>query len=395
MYEFSVETDDGLIGQSSSTKNYYEYFFLNDIITAFDDQGKMPTRNEDLILYEYIFFESSNIKTQIRSYLKLTDVLASLGGLLKVYIVVFNFVFHKIYRRIMYEQVISQLFNFEKVSINSMGKKRKAFANSNGKLQGVVQGTFPNLDILKNEQKTDSNNSKTKNMQEKELKIFKETEKGDLVSDKVSELGNTTTKPFNKWAIFKNNNFLQKINTGNEIYYKDKNSSIKKLESKFDFKSEISNKYKISSSAVSAHFSKNKIRNSRRSKKIFSLTDHMILSFLPCCNKCSSKLQLVDEQFRKLIQYMYKYIDVLQIMKQFHELQLLKFVLFNKKQLAIFQNIGMPEYPFNKNKVSRVNDFHIFRLDFKEQKTKAKEFFMESSLNESKIDKRLKKLYLG
>lgn len=170
-------------------------------------------------------------------------------------------------------------------------------------------------------------------MHEKELKIFIETEKGDLVSDKVSELGNTTTKPFNKWAIFKNNNFLQKINTGNEIYSKDKNSSIKKLESKFDFKSEISNKSQISSSAVSAHFSKNKIRNSRRSKKIFSLTDHMILSFLPCCNKCSSKLQLVDEQFRKLIQYLYKYIDVLQIMKQFHELQLLKFVLFHKKQL--------------------------------------------------------------
>lgn len=83
------------------------------------------------------------------------------------------------------------------------------------------------------------------------------------------------------------------------------------------------------------------------------------------------------------------------MIKQFHELQLLKFVLFNKKQLAIFQNIGMPEDPFNKNKVSRVNDFHIFQLDFKEQKTKAKEFFMESSLNGTKIDKRLKKLYLG
>jgi hypothetical protein len=394
MYEFNVQTDDGLIGQSTSIKSYYEYTFLNDIITAFDNNGNIPTRNEDLILYEYTFFESSNIKTQIRSYLKLTDVLASLGGLLKVYIIVFNFVFHKIYERIMYEQVITRLFNFEKVSINSQPKKRRAIANTNGKLPGVAPGTFPILDKIKNEPKIENNSSKIKDKQEKEIKIFKESEPADLVSDKVSELGNTTTKPFKKIAFFKNNFFLQKLNS--DVFSKDKNSSnLKKLDTKIDNKSEYDNKSQISSSAVTAFFSKKKIRNSKMSKKIFSLTDHMILSFLPCCNKCSSKLQQVDEQFRKLIQYMYRYIDVLQMMKQFHELQLIKFVLFNKKQLAIFQNIGMPEDPFNKNKVSRVNDFHFFQQDFKEQKNKAKEFFLESSLNESKIDKRLKKLYLG
>lgn len=77
----------------------------------------------------------------------------------------------------MYEQVISQLFNFEKVSINSMGKKRKAFANSNGKLQGVVQGTFPNLDILKNEQKPTAITVKQKTCKKKNLKFLKKQKK--------------------------------------------------------------------------------------------------------------------------------------------------------------------------------------------------------------------------
>ena len=83
-------------------------------------------------------------------------------------------------------------------------------------------------------------------------------------------------------------------------------------------------------------------------------------------------------------------------MRQFHELQLIKFVLFNKKQLAIFENIGMPEDPFSKNKISKINDLNYFQQNAKEQKVKAKEFFSGiNNLNESKISKRLKKLYLN
>jgi hypothetical protein len=94
---------------------------------------------------------------------------------------------------------------------------------------------------------------------------------------------------------------------------------------------------------------------------------------------------------------MNNYIDVLQMMRQFHELERMKFVLFNKKQLAIFQNIGIPEDPFNKKNYIRLNNFYDFQYDNKAQKKKAKEFFTKDrkNTNDSKLTTRLKKLYLN
>jgi hypothetical protein len=407
MYEFIVETDNGLIGQSKYSESFYEYYFLNDIITAFDNEGNIPTHGSKLLLYEYTFFESSTVKTQIRSYLKLTDVLASLGGLLKCYYIVFNFFFHKIYERIMYEQVITQLFNFEKVSHTLETRKRKGFSSTGSKLHGGVSGVSgtviskPGINVTI----TEKNEIENKTDNDLKYKGEKETEQNKLETDKVSELGNATGnatgKPFKRFTIF-NNNFLQRAdgnseNSSNLPNPRCASSVLKKINSKIENKTDLDNKSDMfSSGAMSAFFSKKKMRQARRNKKIFSLTDHIILSFLPCCNMCSSKLREVDEQFKKLIQYMYKYIDVLQMMRQFHELQLLKFVLFNKKQLAIFENIGMPEDPFSKNKFSKINELNYFQQNAKEQKVKAKEFFSgDNGLNDSKISKRLKKLYLN
>ncbi len=365
MYEFRIDTDEGLIGQSSSQKSHYEYTFLNDIISAFDDKGQMPTDFRDYILFEYSFFESPTIKTQIRSYLKLTDVLASLGGIFKCYLVVFNFLFHQVYQRIMYEQVITQLFNFEKV------KKHN----------------------LKDKDRKNTISSQIKKLDEKEIATFKTPQ--DMNTEKNDDKSN---KPLTtKKSVFSNNFILNKENdaismASNNIISpsmmtKKLNTNVNKGASRTE---------KNMTSIVSAYFSKKKIENQRRIKKIFSLKDHLILSFFPFCDKCSHKLNKVNEHFIKLIEYMYNYIDVLQMMRQFHELERLKFVLFNKKQLAIFQNIGIPEDPFNKKNLERLNTFYDFQYDTKAQKRKAKEFFRKDKFgSESKVTLRLKKLYLN
>lgn len=375
IHEFIVDTDAGLIGTSNNAVSYYEMTFLNDIITAFDNEGLRPKDLRKLILYEYTFFESFNQKTQIRSYLKLTDMLASVGGILKIYILIFNFFFHQIYQRMMYEKVITQLFNFEKVS--KFGVKREYEADEKKPVQN--------------------------------LNLFQPSavSEGNLPSEK-SEL---TTKPMLKkqYTVFNRDNFLNKgepiqgetqINNINEMI-----SPISRLKSpsvltnnpeKPSPFSMVNKNSAFSASNVSVIFAKNKIKNEKRNRQIFSIMNHINLSFFPFCTCCSRGLKSIDDKFKRLIAYMHNYIDVLQMMKQFHELERLKFVLFNKKQLSIFQNIGIPEDPLHLKKIDRINTLYKFQYDKNAQKKKAQEFFKDTQgENESKLDQRLKKLYLN
>jgi hypothetical protein len=376
MYEFNVNTDDGLVGQSSSDKAYYELVFLNDIISAFDNNYQMPTDFSKLILFEYSFFESPTIKTQYRSYLKLTDVLASLGGILKVYLVIFNFAFHQIYQRIMYEQVITQLFNFEKVKRHDY-KTKKTGTNT-------VTETIKKLD------------------EKEEIKIVfdNKSEKDDENSKKPLNTKSSKTLFTNNYLNQQNGDAISETSNNFHLNLKSPTIVTKKIPTILGRNNtEKSKRSNYTNSAVSALFSKKKIESQTKRKNIFSLYDHLILSFLPCCSKCSFKLKNVNDKFTKLIEYMNNYIDVLQMMRQFHELERLKFVLFNKKQLAIFQNIGIPEDPLHKKIDIRLNNFYDFQYDHKAQKKKAKEFFIKerktTNGNDSRLTTRLKKLYLN
>jgi hypothetical protein len=370
MNEFKVETDEGLIGQTTNVQYYYELSFLNDIISAFDNQSKMPSDFSKLILFEYSFFESSTVKTQLRSYLKLTDVLASLGGILKVYLAVFNFAFHYIYQRIMHEQIITKLFNFEKVKKHSLTTRKPTI-----------------------QQKVTDNKLDEKEGEKIVFPFDKQSEKNDE---------NLSKKPMikNSKVTFTTNNYVTSKPNEDAVSQISNIKSPSKLTNRFGtnlFKMN-SEKSGFNSSVVSAYMSKKKIQSQKRPNKIFSLLDHLSLSFFPCCSKCSFKLKNVNEQFNRLIEYMNNYIDVLQMMRQFHELERLKFVLFNKKQLAIFQNIGIPEDPFGKNSLVRMNSFYSFQYDHKAQKKKVKEFFNNTNRNnenDSKISSRLKKMFIN
>lgn len=374
MYEFNVNTDDGLIGQSISDSSYYELVFLNDIISAFDNNYQMPTDFSQLILFEYSFFESPTIKTQYRSYLKLTDVLASLGGILKVYLVIFNFAFHQIYQRIMYEQVITQLFNFEKIKRHDYKIKKTVINTITEKKIDEKEGIKIVFDTKS--EKDDSNSKKPLNTK----------------SSKTLFTNNFLNKQNDDYAVSETTkNFQNNLKSPTLVSKKTPNILGRN-------NTEKSKRSNYSNSGVSALFSKKKIESQTKRKNIFNLYDHLILSFLPCCSKCSFNLKNVNEKFNKLIDYMNNYIDVLQMMRQFHEMERLKFVLFNKKQLAIFQNIGIPEDPLHKKFDIRLNNFYDFQYDHKAQKKKAKEFFINKKKtingNESRLTNRLKKLYL-
>ena len=107
----------------------------------------------------------------------------------------------------------------------------------------------------------------------------------------------------------------------------------------------------------------------QKSRNIFSLTDHMFLSFLPCLAKCSKNLEIENEKFNQLVQYMSNYIDVMQMMRQFHELERLKLIILDRQQLSAFENIGIPEDPFSDKNLNKSNMLHVI-IDELKQKNK-------------------------
>jgi hypothetical protein len=379
MYEFRVETDSAYIGENITVKSYYEMVFLNDIITAYDNQGKMPKDFRDIILFEYSFFESPTLKTRTRSYIKVTEVLASLGGILKIYLTVFNFIFYNIYQRIMYEQVITTIFNFDKKS--HMDLTSPLYKNVHEKIKHEVKKS-----------KTD------------EFRLMS----SNNLRNEIDYKQNESKKPLEKNNI----SFMEKIkiipkpesisDIGNSLSKDNPTLCYKKLDQKlFNFNLPLStheNKKEINStSSISTYLTNKKINNNLRQTQIFGLTDHIILSFFPCFSRCSKRLRTINIIFTRLISHLNNYIDVLQMMRQFYELERLKFILFNKKQLAIFQNIGIPEDPFSRKKLNlRVNTFYDFQYDYQAQKIKAQEFFKKPTYSEnSKINSRLKKMFFG
>ncbi len=52
---------------------------------------------------------------------------------------------------------------------------------------------------------------------------------------------------------------------------------------------------------------------------------------------------------------MNNYVDVLNMIKQFTDLDNMKFVFFNKKQLAVFKNLGTPDDPINHDRGLKKN----------------------------------------
>jgi hypothetical protein len=74
----------------------------------------------------------------------------------------------------------------------------------------------------------------------------------------------------------------------------------------------------------------------------------------------------------------------------------LKYILFNKKQLAIFNMIGDPSMPLGNRLSSTMTQRTQFEIDIEAQKKKAKEFLNMDygEMREEDVNRRLFKLFM-
>jgi hypothetical protein len=132
--------------------------------------------------------------------------------------------------------------------------------------------------------------------------------------------------------------------------------------------------------------------NLRRMKRLFTTSEYIFLKLLPCCYHKKTKLH----KFNIVHQISKKYTDILNIVMNLQDFKKLKYILFNKKQLAIFNMIGDPSIPLGNRQSSTMTQRTQFEIDIEAQKTKAKEFlFMDyGKMREEDVNRRLFKLFM-
>jgi hypothetical protein len=146
---------------------------------------------------------------------------------------------------------------------------------------------------------------------------------------------------------------------------------------------------------INKHFIKRFEREKLRLDKIFSKGEYITSALL--CKSCySKKLKIKHENYDRLVKICMGYIDILKIVKNLQDFNKMKYVLFNKKQLAVFNLIEDPVYEHDGDKkASKLTKTIKFEMNKMELQEKAIEFLCEEESERDKniISRRLYKLF--
>jgi hypothetical protein len=93
----------------------------------------------------------------------------------------------------------------------------------------------------------------------------------------------------------------------------------------------------------------------RKRKYLFNFFDSLFLIF--CKYFANNKMKTLNYYYEKLCAYAFEYTDVMNIAKNLNEIEKIKFVMFDKYQLAMFNKNAKIENPLlrdSKNKMSEL-----------------------------------------
>lgn len=126
----------------------------------------------------------------------------------------------------------------------------------------------------------------------------------------------------------------------------------------------------------------------------FSLFQHLKM-FIPCCYCCMNKnLDQRKQNFLELLLFSSKYFDIVEIVKKLHQFERMKYVIFSKKEIALFNSVSQPSNPLIFSKKSNfITERLKFDNDIEAQKKIVETIVeMNDNLIEGKTTKRLLKL---
>ena len=219
-----------------------------------------------------------------------------------------------------------------------------------------------------------------------------------MVSNLITEKNKITDKNniTDKNIITDKNNITDKINITDKVNILTDNNRVisNKNETNFtiskNFQSKQYSKFSINNSIsqINEEIELKKIKNLK-----FSLFQHFRKLIPCCCCFVNRKLSNRYSNFEELISFTIKYFDILEIVKKLHEFERLKYVVFSKKQIALFNYVNQPSNPLiYSTQLNFITERLKFDNDLEKQKKILESLFELNNFKDDKFTKRLLKL---
>ncbi len=351
LQDVSVRTDNGWLVPSKS--NLSTQIFTSRFQDFYNNNNQY-TDKKVIGAISFNFFASEYTYEVLRSYLKIQDVLAQLGGILKVVFMAFEGFLYLVYSHKHEEILLRNFYNLkdpEKIKKNS--------------LKTVKNDFFAKYNIKPT--KINKNNRMNTNDQKKEEAINLNVPKGDSILNNSNQL-------------FLNNNIIPNFQTKLNIEETQKYETEKQNEF-------INNKEVIE--RVYTNLFEKKKTATESMKVFFSYNEIIFLLFCPCLTPNETKKKEI--YFKSLVEYTKKYSDGLSIIRSVNEMEKLKSIIFDEKQLALLNLVAQPKNPlencvgefkpvsFNKEKMAQLD---VARNYLAEIRNKRNLNFIETKLIE-------------
>ena len=274
-----------------------------------------------------LFVSESNYLIK-RTYMKVQDLIAQVGGLLGIVKMACSTILGFAYKRRMNEHLIHGLFEIRKEEVQNVLQREnaniveKSVKEKESQLPSKDNVTHPNYTVISNSQLPSVRKSPIELQgpsKERNLKnYYGQVSMIKLNEDMNNEKFQKDESRVEKHSFTKNKLFGE--NNNKEIKNLDKGTKIGKKELLEKLKLIVENPCEI--------------KKNPKDIFIFTLCDNFLLNIFKCC--MSRRMKKLDEYFKKLWTYSISNTDVLTIAHKFSEIDKLKFILLDQKQLAIF-----------------------------------------------------------
>jgi hypothetical protein len=285
-----------------------------------------------------------------RSYVKVTDVMAKLGGIITIIFMVFDMILYLIYGRKMNEVIIKNIFQVNNSDLDEDEDEDR----KNGGIKIDENKNTVRLEISKSKiesSKVNLNKSFEPNIDNAEVNMDK-SNINNVYGREKKEDGDIESSNSKREGHLELQKTIKNIEQPRKPRKKD-------LEEKFEF----------------------------------TLMEHFCSTVFPCCSNPLLKRKI--NVYEQLIDYVLEYTDIISFSKTKLEVEKLKYVLLSTKQLALFNLISPPENPLKTNIKKKVSMLYKYSKDPQAQIKQAKKYL--SKLKESQptgLDKKLLDLFV-
>jgi hypothetical protein len=143
----TIFTDSGLIFSNTKFENFIKLFEQQTDLSDINDTNEGPVDKNMIVMS---FYPSNKSDVYNRKYINLPQILASTGGAVQIFLLVFSFLNSKIDSVRKYENIINQIFYINKLNQNNIGHQGMIMNSSNLRAPHNTSNLKMNFEVSNN-----------------------------------------------------------------------------------------------------------------------------------------------------------------------------------------------------------------------------------------------------